>query len=61
MEKTTLKKIIKAVRELEIKMSRNDSQFEFYNKKKKRIEHKERKLINESMDFICILDRTKPL
>lgn len=40
MEKTTLKKIIRAVRELEIKMSKNDSQFEFYNKKKKRIEYK---------------------
>lgn len=51
MEKTTLKKIIGAVRELEIKMSVNDSQFEFYNKKKRRIEYKERKLINESMDY----------
>ncbi len=35
MEKTTLlKKIIGAVRELEIKKSVNDSQFEFYSKKK---------------------------
>lgn len=31
MEKTTLKKIIGAVRKLEIKKSRNDSQFEFYH------------------------------
>lgn len=50
MEKTTLKKIIGAVRQLEIKMSKNDSQFEFYQKKK-RIEHEEIKLINESMYF----------
>ena len=34
MEKTTLLKIIKAVRELEVKMSKNDSQFKFYQKKK---------------------------
>lgn len=51
MEKTTLKKIIRAVRDLEVKKSKNDSQFEFYNKKKRRIEYKERKLINESMDY----------
>lgn len=36
MEKTTLKKIIRVVRELEIKMSKNNSQFEFYKKKKHR-------------------------
>lgn len=41
MEKTTLKKIIGAVRELEVKKSRNDSQFEFYWKKKHKIERKE--------------------
>lgn len=40
MEKTTLKKIIGAVRELEIKMSKNDSQFEFYWKKKHKIERR---------------------
>lgn len=40
MEKTTLGKIIKAVRELESKESVNDSQFEFYQKKKRRIEEK---------------------
>lgn len=51
MEKTTLKKIIKAVRELEIKKSRNNSQFEFYKKKKRRIEHKERALWNKADDF----------
>lgn len=48
MEKTTLKKIIKAVRELEIKKSRNDSQFEFYQKKKRRIEKKEKRMIEEN-------------
>lgn len=42
MEKTTLKKIITAVRQLEIKKSVNDSQFEFYSKKRRRIEHKQR-------------------
>lgn len=36
MEKTTLLKIIRAVRDLEVKKSVNDSQFEFYSKKKKR-------------------------
>lgn len=51
MEKTTLKKIIKAVRELEIRESRNDSQFEFYQKKKRRIEHEERTLWNKADDF----------
>lgn len=40
MEKTTLKKIITAVRQLEIKKSVNDSQFEFYSKKIRRIERK---------------------
>ena len=40
MDKTTLGKIIGAVRDLEIRKSKNDSQFEFYNKKKRRIEHK---------------------
>lgn len=48
MEKTTLRKIIKAVRELEIKKSKNDSQFEFYNKKKHRIERKEKRMIEET-------------
>lgn len=37
MEKTTLKKIIRAVRDLEVKKSKNDSQFEFYWKKKHNI------------------------
>lgn len=45
MEKTTLLKIIRAVRELEIKKSKNDSRFEFYNKKKRRIERKERRMM----------------
>lgn len=48
MEKTTLLKIIRAVRDLEVKKSRNDSQFEFYNKKKHRIERKERRMIKET-------------
>lgn len=48
MEKTTLKKIITAVRQLEIKKSVNDSQFEFYSKKKRRIEKKERRMIKNS-------------
>lgn len=47
MEKTTLKKIIRAVRELEIKKSRNDSQFEFYWKKKHKIERKEKRMAEE--------------
>ena len=47
MEKTTLKKIIGAVRELEVKKSRNDSQFEFYWKKKHKIERKERRMAEE--------------
>lgn len=51
MEKNTLKKIIRAVRELEIKMSKNDSQFEFYNKKKHRIERKERRMMTASSNF----------
>lgn len=50
MEKETLKKIIRAVRELEIKKSVNDSQFSFYNKKRKRIEHEERRIIEETND-----------
>lgn len=45
MEKTTLKKIIGAVRELKIKKNVNDSQFEFYNKKRHRIERKEKRMI----------------
>lgn len=40
MEKSTLKKIIRAVRQLEIEKSVNDSQFEFCNKKRRRIERK---------------------
>lgn len=52
MEKATLKKIIRAVRELEIKKSVNDSQFEFYSKKKRRIEHKQRAIRNEIINFI---------
>lgn len=48
MEKTTLKKIIRAVRDLEIRKSKNDSQFEFYNKKKHRIERKERRMAKET-------------
>lgn len=48
MEKTTLKKIIGAVRDLEVKKSRNDSQFEFYSKKKHRIERKERRMTKET-------------
>lgn len=48
MEKTTLLKIIRAVRDLEVKKSKNDSQFEFYNKKKHRIERKERRMIEET-------------
>lgn len=50
MKKTTLKKIIGAVRDLEVKKSRNDSQFEFYNKKKRRIERKERRMAKETND-----------
>lgn len=49
MEKT-VKKIIKAVRNLEIKKSVNDSQFEFYQKKKRRIERKEKRMIEETND-----------
>lgn len=45
MEKSTLKKIIGAVRELEIKESKNNSQFNFYWKKKARIERKEKRMI----------------
>lgn len=48
MEKITLKKIIGAVRDLEVKKSVNDSQFEFYNKKKHRIERKEKRMIEET-------------
>lgn len=50
MEKTVLKKIIKAVRDLEVKKSVNDSQFEFYNKKRRRIERKEKRMIEETND-----------
>lgn len=50
MEKTTLKKIIGAVRELEIKKSVNNSQFEFYWKKKHKIECKEKRMIEETND-----------
>ena len=50
MEKTVLKKIIKAVRDLEIKKSINDSQFEFYQKKKRRIERKEKRMTEETND-----------
>lgn len=52
MEKTTLKKIIKAVRELEIKESVNDSQFDYYNKKKKVIDYKSRQIQNEIHELI---------
>ena len=48
MEKTTLKKIIGAVRDLEVKKSKNDSQFEFYSKKKHRIERKEKRMIEKT-------------
>lgn len=48
MKKTTLKKIIKAVRELEIKMSKNNTQFDFYWKKKHKIERKEKRMIEET-------------
>lgn len=51
MEKTTLKKIITAVRQLEIKKSVNNSQFEFYSKKRRRIEHKQRVIRNEIINF----------
>lgn len=51
MEKTTLKKIITAVRQLEIKKSVNDSQFEFYSKKIERIEHKQRVMEDEIINF----------
>nr|DAH58596.1 MAG TPA: hypothetical protein [Caudoviricetes sp.] len=51
MEKTTLKKIIKAVRDLEVKESKNDSQFEFYQKKKRRIEYKERRMLTELSNY----------
>lgn len=47
MEKTTLKKIIGAVRDLEVKKSRNDSQFEFYWKKKHKIERREKRMAEE--------------
>lgn len=50
MEKETLKKIIRAVRDLEVKKSRNDSQFEFYWKKKHKIERKEKRMIEETND-----------
>lgn len=47
MEKTTLLKIIKAVRDLEIKKSVNDSKFNYYNKKRKAIDYKSRQIQNE--------------
>lgn len=50
MKKETLKKIIREVRLLEIKKSRNDSQFEFYSKKKHRIERKERRMTEKTND-----------
>lgn len=50
MKKITLKKIITTVRQLEIKKSINDSQFEFYNKKRRRIERKKRRMIEKSSD-----------
>lgn len=52
MEKTTLLKIIRAVRELEIKMSKNDSQFEFYSKKKKAIDYKNKQIQNKMHKLI---------
>lgn len=48
MEKTTLKKIIGAVRDLEVKKSKNNTQFDFYWKKKQRIERKEKRMIEET-------------
>lgn len=51
MEKTTLKKIIRAVRDLEVKESENYSQFEFYWKKKHKIEGKEKRIIEETNDY----------
>lgn len=52
MEKSTLlKKIIRAVRELEIKESRNDSQFKFYQKKKRKIEYKERRMRTKENNY----------
>lgn len=47
MEKSTLKKIIRSVRELEIKKSKNNTQFNFYWKKKARIEYKEKRMIEK--------------
>lgn len=52
MEKNTLKKIITVVRQLEIKKSVNDSQFEFYSKKIRRIGRKEKAMQNEIINFI---------
>lgn len=57
MEKTTLKKIIKAVRDLEVKKSVNDSQFEFYNKKKHRIEREETNRTAEEIIEHCKMDK----
>ena len=57
MEKTTLKKIIRAVRDLEVKKSVNDLQFEFYNKKKHRIERKERRMAGVSC--VCFSNTLK--
>lgn len=52
MEKTTLLKIIKAVRELEIKKNVNDSKFDYYSKKKKIIDYNRRKIQNEICNSI---------
>ena len=59
MEKTVLKKMIKAVRDLEIKKSVNDSQFEFYSKKKHRIERKERRALEKSSNIKEATERYK--
>ena len=47
MEKTTLLKIIREVRNLEVRKSKNDSQFKFYWKKKHKIERKEKRMAEE--------------
>lgn len=52
MEKTTLLKIIKTVRELEIKKNVNDSKFDYYSKKKKTIDYNNRKIQNEICNLI---------
>lgn len=50
MEKIILGKIIGAVRDLEVKKSKNNTQFDFYWKKKHRIERKERRMIKETIN-----------